>query len=514
MPLLFNYYLSTDPQPLQAGEEAIQANGTINVHIAQGTPAAFGNQIVIAVPVGAGGIFQQPPTVEVNTGKWVISSQDIVKGKVLGLVADQDFATFIFDCQNQADFSITYNFVISLSGLVTATPGALDLAIQETSGTTDDPSQFGTNSGTFTLEVVSPVFYLKNLVATATGAPTVPRTELAAGVDINLQWESNGTWFQVYKKGETAPFWSGSQTTTKLTGGVSTDTTFFVIAAMTGDPSQDQTAGFNTIFLFENITVTISNPVLTPTSIATSGDVTVGGNLSVQGTAGITGLTTLGSLTTTGAATLASAVVSGPLNVTGGATIGGGLTGTGSAVAMLTGAVAVQPGTFMAATDGFALGVVAWPPNVEDASVGIVGGGTDSIVVYATGGNLGIFGSQRTYGEASNGNMFILPVRQGASWWVNAQQGSGNEAAAPTAFYWFPLGSNGGSATFARVSDEVPALPLPRAALRVQKSKDPYVEELVDILGLLADKPIPPAIKQRLSDVLRKLNSNEYEEVG
>src|SRR5690349_12917946 len=100
--MLFNYYVATQPQPLQAGDESVQSNGTINLHV--GPPSggnAFADQITIAVPVGAGGLFQQTPTPTINTGKWVITSTKKVKGKKIGLIADQDYATFTLDCQSE-----------------------------------------------------------------------------------------------------------------------------------------------------------------------------------------------------------------------------------------------------------------------------------------------------------------------------------------------------------------------------------------------------------------------------
>jgi hypothetical protein len=535
--MLLDYYLATQPQPLQAGDETIQANGTINVHIVSPTsPVAYANEITIAVPVGTGGLFQQPPACTINTGKWVLTSQKKVKGKTIGLIADQDYSTFTINCQTPGDYNITYNLVVALVGAVTAVEDSYQLQVLENSGTTSDPSTFTPKKGMFTLSVVPPQLYLSNLVAYATGSPTVPKTEFINGADINLSWESNGTWFQVYKKGDTSPFFSGSGTTCTLSGGVSTATTFFLMASMTGNPNQDQ-GGFATVFLYDAITITISNPVLTPTSVNTSAGVTVGTNLTVNGTANVTGQTTLGAATAntltttglatlatatipgtlgvTGATTLASATVNNGLTVTGGATINGGLTGTGSNIGMLTGAIAVSPGGYSAKTDGFVIGVASWPSGDWDhLSVAWISGATDGIWMCATGGNHGAFNNNWDKWRTSNGNSFVMPVRRGAGWSVGVQQFGSNEVAAPTAFYWFPLGANSGMSTYERISDEMPHPPhgRPRGVARVSKSKEAYVADLVDIIGEIAPKPISPKLHKRLVHVLTKLNSDEYEE--
>lgn len=536
--LLLHYYIATQPQPLQAGDETIQSNGTINVHIVSPTdPVAYSNQLTIAVPVGDGGVFQQPPTCTINTGKWALTSQKRVKGKTIGLKADQDYSTFTLNCQTAADYNITYNLVVALVGAVTATENSYQLGVLENSGTSSDPSTFTPKKGQFTLSVVAPQFYLNNLMSFATGAPTVPKTEFVAGADINLSWESNGTWFQLFKKNDSAPFWTGSGTTCTLSGGVATDTTFFVVGSMTGNPSQD-TAGFDTVFLFDALTVTISNPILTPTSVNTSGTVTVGTNLSVSGTANVTGQTTLGAatantLTTTGQATLASANVPGTLgvtgattlasatvtnglSVTGGATITGGLTGTSNFVSMFSGAIQVQPGTFTAHTDGFVLGWV-WAPasgGPGQLSIGWIYGSAPGVWMVATGGNVGAFKSDWGKVSLSNGGNFTMPVKRGDSWSVSVQQADSNQAAAQTGFYWCPLGANAGQSTFTRVSNDTPTPPMQRAHAveRVSKSKTEYVTELIDVITELAPKPISAKLRKRLEHVLTKLNSDEYEE--
>lgn len=303
---LFDYYLATQPQPLQAGDDSLQVNGTLNLHIAPPKGGGvFVNQLTIAVPTGPGGLFQQAPALSLSTAKWEPGVARTVKGSEIGLVSDQDYFQFLLACQDPSDYGITYSLVIALAGAVTPTEGDYVIQVLEHSGTTSDPSTFTDRKTQLTVSVVAPQFYLSNLMAFVSdpqqisgevAKPLVPVTEFGCGADINLKWESSdGAWFQVYKKGETVPFYSGDTPTCTLKGGVSTDTTFFLVASMTGDPTGDEPS-FTPVYLFDAITITITNPVLTPTSVASSGDINVGGNLTVGagGAANVPGVSTLG----------------------------------------------------------------------------------------------------------------------------------------------------------------------------------------------------------------------------
>ena len=165
-------------------------------------------------------------------------------------------------------------------------------------------------------------------------APTEPVTEFVAGGRIRLSWESNGTWFEVYEKANPKPVYAGAQTFCDLTG-VLTDTTFFVVGEMaggqpapggspegeptpSGPPEGDAPEGFAPVYLYADITVTVSNPALTPGSVACAGPVSAA-SLSASGA--ITGATlaasggvTAGSLAASAGVTAASVAASGQLS--------------------------------------------------------------------------------------------------------------------------------------------------------------------------------------------------------
>lgn len=540
--LLLSYLISTQPQPLQISTTSTPAVGTIGIYVSEPATIAYCNQIIVAVQVGSdqGCLYAQTPTGAVNSGKWSQTSLEIVDGRTMGLAAG-DWAKFTFDLKDNADDRITYNLVFSLTGAVNNAVGDCTIAIQEQSSNTNDPPNFETNQGTFTVTLALPQFYLTNFVATQTGSPTVPCTQFTNGTAINLLWESNGTWFQVYKKGDTAPFYAGAATTCTLSSGVATDTTFFLVASMTGNPSQDQpSGGYQAIYLYDALTVTITNPDLTPKTVGTTGNVTVGANLTVTGTAQVTGQSTLGSvgasgLNVTGTTTLAGATVNGPLTVNngtttlataminagltvqGGATVRGSLAASGSQVSLISGASSLgSGGSFTAKTDGFCVGQV-WSPGSPYNRLchgWVSASNSDGVSVTAVGGNVAFFDSNWNKWSGSNVNSICLPVRNGSNWSCGIGQDSNNQVNAPAALYWVPVGTAPSGATFERISDATPPeLTDVGITKRVVRNKEQFVQDLVRIIARLAERPIPAEIQQELLAVLIQLNSDEYDNI-
>lgn len=541
-PLLLAYQISTMPQPLQISTTATPATGTLDIYVSEGPATAFCNQIVIAVQVGSdsGCLYAQTPTGAVNSGKWTLSSTEVVDGASIGL-ADGDWARFIYDLKDNSDDQITYNLVFSLIGQVNNTVATCTVMVQEQSLATNNPPDFQTNQGTFSIALALPQLYLNNFVATKTGSPTVPCTQFGNGEALNFAWESNGTWFELYKKNDTMPIYAGAASSFTLSAGVATDTTFFLIAAMTGDPGQDQpSGGFETIYLYDALTLTIGNPDLTPKSIVVNQDASIGGNLTVTGTAAVSGQSTLGAvaastlnvagsttlagttvggpLSVSGTSTLAAAVINAGLTLQGGATIGGGATINGGlnawngSLGLFCGAVAINPGTYTAGTDGFAVGTVGNPPpDTGNLCVcWIAGSNGDGVYVRATGGNHGCFNTDWEKYWTSNGNSFVLPVRRGTTYSLSVQQFAQNQVNAPTWFFWVPLGTAPSGVPFTKTSDAVPDTHRVGGGRRLQTGKEAHVHELINIIGELTDRPIPSATRQRLLTVLTALNGDPY----
>jgi|GEM_PF-3263421 len=554
LPLL-TYLPASNPSPLQVSTPQTPVTGILNTAVInEGTQPVYCNQVLIAVPVGTDPncLFSPSPTpsASCNTSKWVISSLQFKSGEELGFVAGIQYAVFTFDCRAQSDFLINYNLVFGLQGQMTQIISDCTIQILENSGTTNDPNKFTQKQTSYTVQASTPQFYLQNFVATAPASPTVPATEFANGAAIQFSWESNGSFFQIYQKNVAQPIYAGTQTTFRLTGGVARDTTFFLVGMMSGNPTGDSPfGGYQPIYLYDALTVTISNPDLTPRSVAVSNNATVGGtlgvtgqtslsNANVGGTLGVTGQTNLGNanvggllsitgqtnmanatvggtLTANGQSNLKATNVAGSLSASGIATLSGGLNVMG-ALSMLAGAQPVSPGSYAAKTDGFLLGYVAAPPNQSNklCITWIYGWNSDGVSIATLGGNVGMFKPSNSWQkwQASNPQSFLIPVRKNTSWGMSVQNDGSNEVNAPTSFWWIPTGS-ATIATFEEISEPEMKVPVGSVS-RVAAPKDEQVRQLVGVIEKILGKAIDKSLQKEMVSVLLKLQVEEYETVS
>ena len=379
-PCLLTYRFSTEPEPLQTSTSQTSSSGRINLSVSAST-AVYCNKIEIAVPIGstATDYSEQTPSDSVNTAKWSLSSMSIKTGKELGIDDSSkygvNYATFTFETRAPADNEINYNLVFGLSADVNQAIGEFDYIIQETSGTTSDPATFTPKKCSFNLAKALPQFYLKNLVATTTAAPTVPSTEFANAAGIRLSWESNGTFFQLFEKNKPAPIYAGSSTSFTVAAGAATDTTFILVASVTGNPDGDSGAGYEPIYLYESITITISNPDLTPKSNAVAENETIGGTLGVTGDTTLSNAALSGTLGVASATTLANATVNGTLNVAGAA----------NAVAISTNALSVNGNAGASGT--ISAGALSTGGGVSSAYVNTSGINSSGRITSTVGAN-------------------------------------------------------------------------------------------------------------------------------
>jgi hypothetical protein len=377
-----------------------------------------------------------------------------------------------------------------------------------------------------------PAFYLNSFTACAPGSVN-PVTEFANGADIQLNWRSNGTSFTVYAAHDGQPVYQGTAPTCTVAGGRTRTTTFIVAASVTGGPaSGTPNPDFETISLYDALTVTIKNPDETPAALtagtltvsgqsqlrgdatlgnATAGTMTVTGNAALNGGATATGLSVSGA-TSLAATTLTTATVNGSLGVTGPATLAaatvGTLTVTGS-VAMMAPRT-VNPGTwYVSSSDGILVGAVWYPSDAGKKCSALINGYADGIGwVWATGGNTVVH--QNTWGSTmwSNANTFAIPVRKGTSFTGNVNQLPGREVDAPTGFWWVPFGR---SASLAEMSVaeatalglELPELPEPETPTDYDPST--AIAEIVDVIKELAGGAIPDPAERELTVALRSL---------
>jgi hypothetical protein len=473
---------------------------------------------------------------------------EILSGLELGLDIDVPYATFTFQCRDAQDFEIKYNLVFGVQGQMTQITSDCVIRIREHSGTTNDPNTFTNKDTSFTVAASTPQFYLQNFAATVPAAPTVPATEFANGADIRFAWESNGTFFQIYQKNVTQPIYSGTETNFLMRGGVASDTTFFLVGMVSGNPSADQPFGnYQPIFLYDALTITISNPDLTPRSSSITGNSTVGGtlgvtgqtnlgnaivggtltatgqtnlgNANVGGTLGVTGQTNLGNasvggtLGVTGQANLKNTSVQGSLGVSALTTLSGGLTALAGAISMFTGMQAISPGSYSAKTDGFAIGWVGGVDNSKLCITSIWGSNSDGVTLGALGGNVGEFQPSKDWRKWQSNcpQSFTLPVRKGTTWGVSVSNFDQNEANAPTKFWWIPLGTATG-ATIEKISDVQEEFPISMVA-RVPLPKDKHIHHLVNIIEKVLGRRIDDHLKKEMIEVLIKMQIEDYETV-
>jgi hypothetical protein len=488
---LLTYRSSTEPSPIQTSTAQVTAQGRLNISASAGTPV-YCNQIEIAVPVGAAptDLFAPTPSGSVSTNKWSVTTARRT-GRELGLDNGAIYASFTYDCISATDYRIDYDLVFGAFGAVNEVSGDCAVLVRENSGVTSDPGTFTSKAGTVTISKVSPRLYVDNFVATAPASPTVPTTDFPAGSAINFAWESNGTYFQVFAKGQTTPIYAGTSTRFSWPRGADRDTTFVLVASVTGDPGQDiPQGGYQPIYRYNSLTITVSDPVLTPSS------------LGVSGTTTLSSATVDNNLTANALTTLADVVV-------------------GSSFTALRGVVSMhRPGKLLyagtdftspaifAQTDGFAVAQVL-PPNGGKSCFAWASIFADLAWFQALGGTV-------TSGSllAANPNSMCLPIQANSYWYCAGNNASGMPLKSQVQIFWFPVGGAATAAekTYRVLSDaETKALPAPppRPAVadpvRLSEDRSATANEFIERLEAVFDRSLPAGSKTELAELLTKL---------
>lgn len=262
--MLLNYAVATNPQPLQSGSAQGGANGVVSIYVSQGAQAVYANRLVIKPPSG---LFLSAPTVSLSTNKWALEGLEARAKET-----PQLDATSIILISLDPGKPIDYNFVIELRGAI-GSATTYNIEIDESTSLTPNPPKYNLNNWQYGVSVTSPEFYLKNFMAYGPGGPGAPMTEFENGAAVTLTWESNGTYFQVYRKGEGKPFYAGTGKVAPIPANqLATSTTYLLVASMTGDPAHDQpTPGYAPIYLYDSLALTVRNPDLTPKTVNATG---------------------------------------------------------------------------------------------------------------------------------------------------------------------------------------------------------------------------------------------------
>ena len=251
-PPLLDYAISTSPSPLATG-----VDGRINLSLSiPDNRSVYCDQITVAVPYGpqATDSYLQRPMASLNTTRWrVASSAEPIA----------NYARFTLTPVTERDRKIDFSLVLSLHGTINVVAGNFGYQVYERSGTTPDPLGFEQRQSTFILDKATATLDLRNFAAALKDHPTVPVTMVVGGQPLQLSWSSNGTWFELYAGGRPTPVYAGRQTTTVLAEGIRRDTTFFLIASMTGDPRADQAQpGYEPVVAYATLTLGVVDPTL------------------------------------------------------------------------------------------------------------------------------------------------------------------------------------------------------------------------------------------------------------
>ncbi|HEX3790773.1 MAG TPA: hypothetical protein VHW44_23125 [Pseudonocardiaceae bacterium] len=532
---LLNYLASAEPSPIQASTAQVSTDGRVNISVSSGEPV-YCNEIEVAVPIGTDltDLFTLSPAGSVSTNKWAITTV-VKKGRELGLDNDDDYATFTYDCISPTDYLINYDLVFGVFGAVGTGVGDCDIAILENSGTTSDPTGFTTKTYALTVSKVAPRFYLQNVVATAVGTPTVPTTDFPLGTAIDLSWESNGTYFQLFAKGQTVPVYAGSATTFRLAGGLTRDTTFVLAASVTGTPGQETPqGGYQPIYLYDSLTVTVSNPSLQPSTVHVTGTLTADGrtilgvtqtgaltaaSATVVGALGAADVTASGKLGVTGPTTLATTTANGPLTANAvttlaEVTVNGRLTARRAPVALngparfIVGGASIA-GAIQAFTDGFAVLQIIPPSAFTKSSFayGAIQSGGPWFQVL--GGTVGSFGANWSSVMGANPNSMCLPVQAGSVWQYSAGNQEGNQLNSTIQVYWYPMGGGSGEETYRELSEsEITDLKLPPApeiGTNPLAGQESAAGEFIERLEEIFERSIAGPVKAELAALLKRI---------
>jgi len=286
-PMLLSYAIGMTPDPIQTSSPTAASSAVISISVKPaGTAPVYCDTITIYLLIGTdeGALSATSPTASVNTPKWSLSSSQIETAAELGLPDDtgDQYATFTFTCVSPTDYLINYPLTFTLKATPNMVPGIFILNVEENSGTSS--SNLTPKDAGFPLAKVPFVFYLDSFTAAPEGSPTIPCTEFTNGVPakIHFAWEGNGTTYALFegKSGTAIPIPAG-QTSYTLPTGPSVDTTYILQATLTGPGDEDDPAASDSQYLYQALTLTVSNPDLTPNSVA------------VASTLGVAGMTTL-----------------------------------------------------------------------------------------------------------------------------------------------------------------------------------------------------------------------------
>ncbi|TGE24332.1 tail fiber domain-containing protein [Hymenobacter aquaticus] len=255
---LLTYTVSTTPSPLEISTDT-PTPGLVTVAVAS-NPDVLCRFIVIKVPIGDlnDDLYRETPapTISSSSADWAPTLEEAFDASVQA--APRNYHTFTL-ANNTTSHVVDQPVTFTIKGVVNASSGSALLPVAEYSAPVSSPT-YSSKVASFPLpKAAAPAFYVRNFISSAPDTPTVPATEFINATKFLLAWESNGTYFKVYQKGQTTPVYEGNATSYLVEQGLPTDTTFVLAATL-----KDAT-------LYQTLTVTVRNPSLTPHVVGIGG---------------------------------------------------------------------------------------------------------------------------------------------------------------------------------------------------------------------------------------------------
>jgi hypothetical protein len=516
---LLDYAMLTNPDPLNVGSPAIL---TFVVSAPKSLGKASVSQITFVLPVGDPA--NPDPTDLTNTPPPAscasIASSGPDAWTIAAGVADGVFvATPPAGGGTLGAESLTVMFTgIAINALV----GTAVIEIAEwasSTGPTPSPSDPPTGTTAIAAAKFPAAFYAGNFSA----APP----QVSDGGSATLSWIGSVEGSYKIYSGQNPPV-DVSDKRSWPTPAL-TDVTSFVLEASAQDGGQ-------TVYLYFNTTVAVSQPSVVAsdltvlTTSALNGAVTVGtgsapANLTVNGGMGASGSVTADSATIANTATVGALTTAGQVSAntvqtnslnSGSATLGSttvnGLNAAQGAVKTMGGAQSLTPGPFNAPqaylppTDGFVMCTIQGPRDYPTGGcMAWTAISQQGMIVYNTGGNVGFFGPSWDDCMGNNLTSSMMPVVANQYFYLYAQQGDGDcqQTDATWNFWFVPMGA-GAADTVAREAPEAPPMALPMTGDKKRRDWE-APKEFVAVLETLLTKPIDPATRQQMIDVIHRM---------
>jgi len=540
---LLTYQFTSDPSPIQVSTSVTSANALIDVSLLNGGKTIYCNKVTIYIPIGetASDLTEKLPSISPNTKKWAVGSGAIIKGNRSYLDSLKDYAQFNCTCKDEQDYLINYDLAFSVSiSDVNQCPGEFAMKILENSGMTPDANSFEERFNTYNLEKNPPQFYLKNFVSSKKS--TKEDLNESCGQFRNrepfiLSWQSNGTNFKVLTTPDNDPVYEGPATSIIIKDGVTDTTTFMLIASVTGgENNKASDSDYETVYLYDAITVKITNPDIVPNKIDVAHGINAGGDVKISADLECQNLKVLKEGHFTCIKTDADLEIGGPLIANNSIDVNGLLHAKESAIisnARFVGDFNARSttvnmfedihtlgsgkkpfyGVIKPHTDGFILCSIDAPRKIDKmscacASIGLLNDEYTLIHRFdIDGGSTGTFGKSWDKSMSSNKNSMCIPVQANKFLAYSADQLSSNQENSNVKIHFVPMGHNSSyEKPFEIISDSLEGIdPLPSPFAQLAKREKDRKTRATDFITKLEEAfktPIENGTKAELAKML------------